>query len=515
MATWGQREDHPAEHLGRRGFLALAGLSASSVLLSGCGGPARGSAPGGALRAAFGQPVTDLDPYNAGTAVDEASLIVKRLVFDTLVRHDGTKPVPGLATSWERANDTTWVFHLRRGATFHDGGAVTARDVVACLKRTQAVTSAQTALWKPVTSVRADDDFTVTFVTDKPDATLPVNLTLLFIVPERLVADPAQKRRPIGSGPFRVAEFTPSTKVELVRFDRYWDGPAPLRAISMPYLAETSSAVTALRTGEIDLLWPVPPDQIGEVRGVRGVDLTTVPSWTYYLNWFNCGRKPFTDPRVRRAMYQALDLKEIVGKLFGSGAQAMDAPIPSTVFGHAAQEPYPHDPDAARRALREAGLGDGFETSLMWFDATGPLARELAQSMISAWARIGVRVRPESLEKAQWLQRLNTLDWDMELQTNTVTTGDAAFTLGRLYTSKANRMGYKNPALDAILAEAGQVADAERREELYAKACRIVWDDAVGIFPAALVTGYGLRSGLAGFTPAPNNQPDLSAVRRR
>jgi len=504
-----------ASAIGRREFLALTGLSASALLVSGCGTATAGSAPADALRAAFGQPVTDLDPYQAGTAVDEATLIVKRLVFDTLVRPDGQRLKPGLAESWEQPNPTTWVFRLRRDARFHDGTPVRADDVVACLKHTQSVDSAQTPLWEPVTSVRADDEHTVRFVTEKPLGTLPVNLTLLFIVPAHRVADPAQSRSPIGSGPFRVASFTPSTNVELVRFDGYWGGRAKLRKVSMPYIAETSSAITALRNGDIDLLWPIPPDQLGEVTGVRGVRVEQVPSWTYYLCWFNCGRKPFDDPRVRRAMWHAVDIEQIVTKLFGTGGQRMAAPIPSTVFGYDAQQPYAYDPDKARRALAEAGLRDGFRTSLMWFDATGPLARELAQSMISAWADIGVKVEPQSIEKAQWLERLNSLDWDMNLQTNTVTTGDAAFTLGRLYTSKADRMGYQNSGLDTVLTEAGQSGDADVRARLYAKACATIWDDAVGIFPATIVTGYGRRTDIAGFDPASNNQPDLSAVRRR
>jgi peptide/nickel transport system substrate-binding protein len=151
----------------------------------------------------------------------------------------------------------------------------------------------------------------------------------------------------------------------------------------------------------------------------------------------------------------------------------------------------------------------------MWFDATGPLARELAEAMISSWADIGVTVRPQSIEKAQWLERLNSLDWDMNLQTNTVTTGDAAFTVGRLYTSKAHRMGYKNPALDKILASAAAAPYGSDRDALYGEACKIIWSDAVGLFPLTLVTGYGRSRRLTGFTPAPNNQPDLAAVRRR
>ena len=501
--------------LGRRDFLALAGLSAASVLMSGCAVGGSASSPKGALRAAFGQPVTDLDPYNAATAVDEASLIVKRLVFETLVRRDGTDLSPGLATSWKQTNDTTWVFTLRRDVIFHNGTPLRAADVVACLKRTQAVASAQTPLWATVTSAEAPDDHTVVFTTDGPLGSLPVNLTLLFIVPAALVADPTQKRAPIGSGPFRVTGFTPSTSVELVRFDDHRDGPIDLAGVSMPFIAETSSAITALRNGDIDLLWPIPPDQLPEVTGVPRVRVETIESYTYFLNWFNCSREPFTNPDVRRAMCMAVDVEQIVDLLYGDGGRLMDAPIPSTIAGYAPQKPWPYDPEAARAALADAGFPDGFDTSLMWFDATGPAARDLAQSLISSWADIGIRVAPQSIEKAQWLERLNSLDWDMNLQTNTVTTGDAAFTIGRLYTTEANRMGYANPDLDKLLTAAGAQPTGERRDRLYGQACQTIWDDAVGLFPVTMVTAYGRAANLTGFKPAPNNQPDLSVVGRR
>lgn len=256
----------------------------------------------------------------------------------------------------------------------------------------------------------------------------------------------------------------------------------------------------------------VPPDQVKELEGAGEVMLQRATSWVYYFNWFNCGRKPFDDPRVRRAMWHALDVETIVKDLFGTGAKPMDAPIPSSVFGYAKQQPYAHDTDKAKQLLREAGLADGFSTSMMWFDDTGPLARQLASAMISGWRKIGVKVESQSIEKAEWLERLNSLDWDMDLQTNTVTTGDADFTLGRLYTSQANRLGYKNPKLDAILRKAAESSDNGRREELYAQACKIIWDDAPGIFPANIVTAYGRRDNVSGFKPAASNQPDLTTV---
>ena len=148
----------------------------------------------------------------------------------------------------------------------------------------------------------------------------------------------------------------------------------------------------------------------------------------------------------------------------------------------------------------------------MWFSDTGPLADGLAQAMISDWAKVGVTVEPRSVEKAEWLRRLNAKEFDMELQTNTVTTGDADFTLGRLYDSAADRMGYHNPALDQILHEAHENSDQDTRGTLYAQACKTIWDDAVGIFPAALISTYGLRSTVRDFEPAPSNQPDLRGV---
>jgi peptide/nickel transport system substrate-binding protein len=201
-----------------------------------------------------------------------------------------------------------------------------------------------------------------------------------------------------------------------------------------------------------------------------------------------------------------------VKDLYGESATLMNAPIPAAVFGSAPQQPYGYDPDKAKQLLSAAGLAGGFSSSLMWFDSSGPLVAELAQAMISGWSKVGIKVAAQQIDKATWLTRLNKLDWDMDLQTNTVTTGDADFTIGRLYTSSANRMGYKNPALDAVLDQARQSSDQAQRKTLYAQACKTIWDDAVGIFPATLTTAYAYRSALQGFTPQPSDQPDLSQV---
>lgn len=495
----------------RRNFLKISSMGLAGAYLAACsvgGGSQEGAAS--ALRAAFSQPINDLDPHGP-SSVDEATLLAGRLIYDTLVRRNGEKLEPAVAAKWEQPDANTWVFTLRDDVTFHDGTKLTAKDVKASLERVKNANTAQSALWTSVTSVEATNDTTLTIKTERPLGTMLTNLTLMFVLPAAKMGESGFFTKPVGSGPFKVASFTPADELALTAVD-HWSGRPKLKEVSLPYLPETSSQITALRTGDLDVLWPIPPDQLRELDGVDGIKLETVPSYVYYLNWFNCGKAPFDDPRVRRAMWHAVDVAGIVKSLFGEGAEVMTAPIPRTAFGHAEQEPYAHDPDAARKDLAAAGLKDGFSTSLMWFGDTGPLADGLAQAMISDWAKIGVKVQAQSLEKAEWLRRLNAKEFDMELQTNTVTTGDADFTLGRLYDSKADRMGYRNAGLDTILRKAHEDSDEATRRDLYSQACKIVWDDAVGIFPAALISTYGLRTTVTGFEPAPSNQPDLRGV---
>jgi peptide/nickel transport system substrate-binding protein len=185
----------------------------------------------------------------------------------------------------------------------------------------------------------------------------------------------------------------------------------------------------------------------------------------------------------------------------GVGKRA-SAPIPESVFGHAPQQPYNYDPAKAKQLLAEAGRPNGFEVGVIWNPGSGPQDRELLQAMISYWNAIGVRVRSLEQERAVWLDNLLKLNWDMDFQTNFVTTGDADFTLNRLYHSRGNRNGYKNPELDRILDEAAATVDQNKRKELYAQANKIIWEDAPGIFPFELLATFHYRNRVEGFVPS-------------
>jgi peptide/nickel transport system substrate-binding protein len=201
-----------------------------------------------------------------------------------------------------------------------------------------------------------------------------------------------------------------------------------------------------------------------------------------------------------------------VKDLFGTTATVAEAPIPQNVFGASQQKAYSYDPKLAKQLLAQAGFPDGFSTTLQFPQDSGPQIKALAQVMISDWAKVGVTVVPLEKERAQWITDLNALNWDMNLQTNTVLTGDADYSLGRLYLCSAKRNGYCNADLDKLLLDARATIDPDTRKDLYSKASKIIWDDAVGIFPMDPATNAAVRDRVKGFELAPNGRPSYAGV---
>jgi peptide/nickel transport system substrate-binding protein len=337
-------------------------------------------------------------------------------------------------------------------------------------------------------------------------------MSLLSVTPASLSDTADFFLKPVGSGPFMVDSFTPSESLTLVKNPDYWGGAPTLDRIVFRDIPEVSSRVTALSTGEIDFTWGLPADQLATVQGDSALTVTTAPSYAHYYQWFNASHEPFDDPNVRRAMIHALDLKSITEGLFpGIGAVAQ-APIQPPVFGFQAQTPYAYDPDLAKSLLAEAGFPDGFTTSMQWSSTCCPQIRELAQAMISQWAEIGVTVEPQEKEQAQWVEDLLALNWDMNVAYNVTLTGDANFTIGRLYTCKANRTGYCDETLDATIAEAQSTIDDAQRAALWGEAGKQIWDEAVGTFIMDVDQNYAYRNTVTGFEPNPTGNPNFTSV---
>lgn len=432
-------------------------------------------------------------------------------VLETLVRYENGEASPLLAESWDNPDPLTWTFHLRE-VEFSDGTPFTANDVKASLDRLISLEVALSPLFAAVTETRVDDDRTFTIVTSEPLGTLLSSLSLVFIGKADGIADESYWLSPIGTGPFVVDEYVADDHVNLLKNENYWSEEALLDELTITNVPEVATKITALQTGEIDVITSIPPDQIGEVQGVEGIEYISADSYQYYFIWFNHKREPFSDPLVRQAMWHAVDVEGIVTDLFGDGATVAGAPVAQAVFGAPDIDQYSYDPERARELLAEAGYPDGFSADMHWPREGGPNILSLAQAFISDWADVGIDVEPLAKERAQWLEDFGAFEWDLNLQTNVTGTGDADFTLNRLYTCAADRLGYCNPELDSILSQARASLDQGEREELYAEASQIIWDDAVGIFPADLKGNAAYSSNVEGFELPANGRPDFSKV---
>ncbi len=507
----------------------LAGLATLALVLAACSSgagdiaatPTAPSIPdaapveGGTLRVGLPVSVVTLDPHGSAST-ERTVLTVVQHFMDTLVLRVGDEFQPRLAVSWRSPDPLTWVFQLREGVEFHDGTPFGADDVVASVERVKSQGGPASALWATLENITATGELEVTIKTTAPLGPMLTNLAQLNIGPAGQMDDPAFWTRPVGTGPFKVSAFVPDGFIRLVAFDGYWDGRPSLDGIDFSQIPEASSRLTALVTGEIDITYDIPPDQLSTLLKADDITVETVPSYTYYFIWFNNSLEPFTDVRVRRAMWHALDVESIVADLYRDIGRVAGSPIPQAVFGSGdVLQQYEYNPELARQLLAEAGYSDGFKTSIQWNSECCPNIRALTQTMVSYWRDIGVEVELLEKERAVWLADLLALNWEMNVQTNSVQTGDADFTLGRLYTTAANRLGYSDLEVDKWLGDARAASDQNVRADLYAKAARRIWEDAAGIFPVDLLSSFAWRDNVQGFVPVADDKPRFHEVSLR
>src|SRR5690625_3924019 len=295
----------------RRSFFGLAGAGAGAFVLSSCGMQTEDEGGEGAseLRAAFDRPILDLNPFGSAN-VEQATLLAAALIFDSLVTRTDDGFDPRLAAEWTQPDENTWVFTLA-DVSYHTGDPVTAEDVKASIENIASGSTPQAALWGGLDSVEATDEKTVTITTRSPVGTMLSNLSLISIVPADKIEDESFfATSPIGSGPFEVESFTASDHLNLTAVDDYWNGAAASSRLELPFIPENSTRLTALKTGEVDVTSSIPPDQLAELEE-PGVEVVTGPSFVNYFNWFNSSREPFTDVRVRRAMWMAIDVAQV------------------------------------------------------------------------------------------------------------------------------------------------------------------------------------------------------------
>jgi len=439
-------------------------------------------------------------------------------MYEPLLRRDRQMNLePALATKWSNIDPLTWRIRLRQGVAFHDGTELTVDDVLFSFKR--AVTpgrdvASQLAMVKEIKKI---DDSTIDLVTDVPTPIVPNYLVAVAIMskawceahnstlPTNIATNEENyaTRNENGTGPFMLKDRQPGVRTVLVKNPNWWglkEQPVDLDEVVFTRIENAATRVAALLSGELDMLYNVPPQDIERIQKTSGTKIWETPELrTIFLGMDQSrdellesnvkGKNPFKDKRVRQAFYQAIDEDAIKTKVMRGFARPTALMVGPGVNGYDStlDKRYPYDPAAAKKLLAEAGYPAGFEVG---FDCPNDRYfndEAICQAVVAMLARIGVKANLLAQTKAKYFVKINAPRFATSFYLLGWTPGpmDALHMLVNLVETRSedlrkgtwNEGGYSNSAVDQLIKDIAVELDNEKRNDLISKALSIVKDD--------------------------------------
>lgn len=383
------------------------------------------------LRYANQGDLKSLDPYTLNETTTLAHL---GQVYEGLTTRDkDLKIIPALAESWETPEPTRWRFHLRKNVKFQNGDPFTADDVVFSADRVRDKGSNLTTRLPPDARVVKVDDYTVDFVLTSPNPILNSQWDTWYIMSKKwckehnvVAPTPASATSPSfaslnanGTGAFIIESHQPGLKTVFKVNPKWWRKPEHnLKEIVFTPISSDATRVAALLSGEVDVIEPIPIQDIARVDSslnaqvLRGPELRIIflgmDQVRGELLYSNVkGKNPFKDIRVREAFFKAIDVELIKTRVMrglSTPSVLMIAPQLFTLSGDFTRPRF--DPEGAKKLLTEAGYPDGFETTMDCPNDRYVNDAAICQAVVGMLARIGVKINLLAQPKAQYFAKV-------------------------------------------------------------------------------------------------------------
>lgn len=398
------------------------------------------------LRIALSAETTSADPHNYALTPNNT---LRQHVFESLTDIDADLRVqPALATRWEREDDLTWRFHLREGVRFHDGAAFGAADVVfsycRVLNNESEVVQSYSRLVRRIAALEVVDAHTLRLRTREPEPLLLNDLSNLAILPRGLAGGAAmdfaagetcghdgpwpsaaqfnEGRAAIGTGPYRLRQYSRAGSIELERNDAYWGARPHWATVRLTPVTAAGPRLAGLLAGDHDLIESPATGDLPRLRENAGfalaakpttrlifLQLDTARSPSPFVNGGQSGalgENPLRDARVRQALSLAIDRRAVQERVMDGIATPAAQYLPDGMTGTIPGLPVlPYDPARARALLAEAGYPQGFAFT---FHATNNRYindARLAQVLAQFWQRIGVKVELDAMPSSVFFGR--------------------------------------------------------------------------------------------------------------
>ncbi|MBO9679747.1 MAG: ABC transporter substrate-binding protein [Acidovorax sp.] len=458
------------------------------------------------FRFARASDVSSWDVHAQNVGVNNA---LHSAVYETLVEYNSKtfKPEPQLAAEWKRVSPTQLRVTLRQGVKFSDGSPLTAEDVKFSLERAKAKTSNYAVYAQGIDRVEVVDAKTVDIFSDVPNPVLVNQLTELRIMskpwaeknnataPKDIKAsdEPYTHRNALGTGPFVLKSWSPDQRIVLSANPHWWGkGKFPGNVTDIVYTPIKSDATrtAALLSGEVDFIIDPSLQDVGRIRQAPGLKvLDGAENRTIFLGMDQFreelvgssvkGKNPLKDVRVRKALYQAIDINAIQRVVLRGLAQPTGALVARQVNGwtQKADARWPYDAEAARKLLSEAGYPQGFEVDFACSAGRYINDEALCQAITAQWAKVGVKAKLRTLPFVTYFPMIQRNEASIYLLGWGVPTFDAFYTLQSLVRSPGaggdgnfNLGRFSDPQQDALIERIKKETDAATRNGLIEQA---------------------------------------------
>lgn len=481
-----------------------------------------GAQPGSAKTFKWGNDgdVSSMDPY----ARNETFLLTFMAnIYEPVVRRDrNLKLEPALAVKWSNPSPTLWRFELRQGVKFTGGEAFSADDVVFSYNRAMGKGSNLGGNFTSVKEVRKVSDFVVEIDTKYPDPLLADKLALIGIMSKtwaeknnaQFAADMTKNeenfatRNSNGTGPFVVKVREPDVRTVLEPNKGWWDKPEHnLTEVVFQRVANDATRVAALLSGELDMIYTVPPQDVERIRRTQGRRIIEGPETRIVFLGFNQqvdelpesnikGKNPFKDKRVREAFYRAIDVEAIKRTVMRNQSRPSALMVGQGLNGYDKELDVraKFDPEMSKKLLAEAGYPNGFETGMDCPNDRYVNDEAICQASVAMLAKVGIKVNLLAQTRSKYFAKILRTASDIEKAPNTsfymlgwspAATYDVHNVFESLIQTPSakskkglfNAGGYSNAKFDELSNKIEQETDVAKRNAMIKEATKIYVDE--------------------------------------
>ncbi|MDY6855334.1 MAG: ABC transporter substrate-binding protein [Thermodesulfobacteriota bacterium] len=431
---------------------------------------------------------TNLDPRHA---TDANSYRLAQLLYNPLIKMDSQfHPVPDITKRFTQPDDTTYLFHLKEGIQFHDGKELTCKDVkytFDCILN-PALKSPHFGAFEKIDSIVCINKYSVQFILKEPFAPFLINLAVIGIIPkdDMQKSEGSSHSAPVGTGPFKLAEFLHDERIVLHANTDYFDGRPKLERITFKIIPDSTVRLLELSQGNVHLLQNnIPPDLFPFLEKKEALKIVKRPGTTYSYIGFNLKDSILKDRRVREAIAYAIDRESIIRyilKGLALPASGILSPVNWAYEGNV--KVYEYNNEKARDLLDQAGFidtdgkGPQMRFELTFKTSTDQLRKRIAEIIQQQLKEVGIKINIQSYEWGTFYSDIKSGNFQLyTLSWVGITDPDVLYYIfhsSNIPPHGANRGRYINKRVDRLIEEGRITLDMNRRAKIYSEIQKIL-----------------------------------------